>query len=417
MEKELKYVVGRYEPGEPADILFYSEVEGWTAERFIDEFHYLEEFVVPSKIRVHINSEGGSCVKGIGIFSVIQNSKIPTITINDGLAASMASVIWAAGGEFYMKDYSLLMIHNPFVGNHSDDPKVQQMVEAFKKQLSIVYSKRFGFDEARVKEIMDGKEGEDGTWFTAQEAVEAGFLPSDHIIVTPEATRAQLTGLLKDERNPSVISKVMAAASIFTKEKTQQTDIHSNNTAMTEQEIKLMAASLGIASDKATESNVLARIDQLKEIEAKYKTAEAALKEKEAQLTEVNNKLTASEAKATALQTQLDDTNAKLKVFEDDAKAAFDKKCEALVDEAVKACKINKEQRETFINLAKNDFKLAEDTLASIPARENLSKKINEDPENVKAALEGPKTEEEKLDERVKAVVGDDFKFASFSEE
>ena len=80
----------------------------------IRNFLWVESYIKPSKIRVLINSSGGSVLYGMSIFSVIRNSSIPTECINEGLAASMGSIVWAAGDKSLMRDYAILMIHNPF---------------------------------------------------------------------------------------------------------------------------------------------------------------------------------------------------------------------------------------------------------------------------------------------------------------
>ena len=106
MEKldSLKFVKGEVAYGKPADIYFYDDVEYWDVRQFVREFQYLVDYVEVSKIRVHIHSVGGSCHEGIKAFSTILNSSVPTETYNDGLAASMASMIWAAGKERCMRD-------------------------------------------------------------------------------------------------------------------------------------------------------------------------------------------------------------------------------------------------------------------------------------------------------------------------
>ena len=54
---------------------------------------------------------------------------------------------------------------------------------------------------------------------------------------------------------------------------------------------------------------------------------------------------------------------------------------------------------------------LAESTLASIPAREKISKEIADDPANIQATAEATKTAEQLMAEKVAEVVGADFKF------
>lgn len=113
--EKFKYVVGETKPNEPAYMRMYGRIDEYSARNFNDEFLWLQDYVKPSKIVISINSEGGSVLHGMGTYSIIQNSPIETETIVEGLAASMGSVLWAAGTRAYMRDYSILMIHNPFL--------------------------------------------------------------------------------------------------------------------------------------------------------------------------------------------------------------------------------------------------------------------------------------------------------------
>ena len=63
--------------------------------------------------------------------------------------------------------------------------------------------------------------------------------------------------------------------------------------------------------------------------------------------------------------------------------------------------------------MAQSNYSLAEGILASIPVREQISKEISKDPENVQAAANAAKTVEEKMADKVQSVVGKDFEFQS----
>lgn len=137
--------------------------------QFNNEFDYLENVVRPALIRVLINSEGGSVLYGMGTYSTIQNSKVPTECIIEGMAASMGSIIWAAGDRSLMRDYSILMIHNPFQPADGDEKEVSDLVKAFTKQIETVYRKRFGLKAELVRAIMDGAADRDGTFSMRRE--------------------------------------------------------------------------------------------------------------------------------------------------------------------------------------------------------------------------------------------------------
>lgn len=113
--QQFKHVVGQVKEGEPAIIRFFGAVTEDNVQCFNSEFLWIQDVIKPSKIIVLINSEGGSVVQGMSTFSIIQSCPIEVDCVIEGLAASMGSVIWAAGDNLFMHDYSILMIHNPFV--------------------------------------------------------------------------------------------------------------------------------------------------------------------------------------------------------------------------------------------------------------------------------------------------------------
>lgn len=434
---KFKCIKGSYEEGQPAHIYFYSDVNSWRVDDFIYEFKYLMNYVNPSEINVHINSGGGNCVDGISVFSLIQDCKIPTNTINDGIAASMGSVIWAAGDKQYMRDYAILMIHNPFAD--AKDKATQQAVDAFKKTLSIIYQKRFGLNEEQVTAIMDGKKDEDGTWMSASEAVKNGFISQSHVIETPQAVKDKIAASIKDIMEPqnicAEIGKVMNEVSGKTKDgflvfnqnaegdgknkdvffvfnqnadnltNNSQDSINQQNITKMNEQFTVVAALLGLAGTEATQDKVSANIKSLLDIKGKYESVTA-------ELTELKTKLTGSEAAVANLTKNLNETKAALKVYQDAEAAAKTAQIEALVEEAIKACKIEKDAKESWISMAQANFDLAKATLDSIPAREDIAAHIANDPDNKDNAGQAPKTPLEKeIEAKVQASVGADFKF------
>lgn len=408
--KELKFIKGSYCAGAPADIYYYTEVDYWSVQEFLCEFDYLVNYVNPSKIRIHINSVGGSVIDGMSVFAKIMDCPIPTECINDALAASMGSIIWAAGDELYMKDYALLMIHNPFC-DVCGDKQYNQATEAFTQQLKTIYIKRFGLSEEDVDNIMNGKDGGDGTFLTSTQAVEKGFVAQNHIIETPKAIKDQICSALNGANNIAQIRAVygLVTASLSDSTINQQkiTTIISNK--MDENKITVFAALLGLTGGKATEENVTASIKDLKAKADKFESVQKTLEETKAELTETKAELTGAQTSVKNLKDDLDKTKAALKTFQDAEAQAKEDKVNALIDKAVAECKISKEEREDYIKMAKDNYDLAEKILAKIPARDNLGKIVSEANQN--EAKDGLKTEEQKVMAKVEDVVGKDFQF------
>lgn len=406
--QKFRFIKGECRSGEPADICFYTDVDYWSVDSFLWEFDYLVNYVNPSKIRIHINSVGGSVVDGMSVFAKIQNCTIPTECINDALAASMGSIIWAAGDELYMKDYALLMIHNPFC-DRDGKSEYNQATEAFAKQLKTIYVKRFGLSEDEVEDIMNGKEGEDGTFLTASEAVEKGFISSDRIIETPAAIRNSLRAMMPQDLKD--VTRLQCAFSLAVPQMPECTinKQNTNTNKMEENKISVFAALVGLTGDKATPENVTAKITEINAKAEKAAALQTELDKVKSELTTVKAELTGSQTSVKNLTEDLDKTKAALKIYQDAEEEAKTAKVNALIDQAIKDCKINKDEREDYLKMAQDNYDLAEKVLAKIPARDNLGKVLGEDGTN--DAKKGMKTAEQQVIDKVNAVVGNDFEF------
>lgn len=409
--KEFKFIKGKCCAGSPADICFYTDVDYWSVDNFLWEFDYLVNYVSPSEIRIHINSVGGSCVEGMSVFAKIMDCKIPTKCINDALAASMGSIIWAAGDELYMKDYALLMIHNPFCENNNGDKEYNQVTEAFTQQLKTIYTKRFGLSDEEVQDIMDGKEGNDGTFLTAAQAVERGFVSADHIIETPKAIRDQIHAALKDVDDMAKIKAVLGLAAPQLPKATinEKDNQQLNSKTMEKNEINVVAALFGLTGEKATAENVSAQINEMKAKIEQFDALQASLEDTKNQLTKAQAELAGAETSVKNLTADLENANAALKQYKDAEDAAKADKVNALIEKAITDCKINMDEKETYIKIAENDFTLAESILAKIPARDNLGNIISE--ANKEVADKNIHTTEQQVQAKVDEVVGKSFKF------
>lgn len=406
---KFKFIKGTYAEGFPADICFYTDVDYWSVDDFLWEFRYLENYVNPSKIRIHVNSVGGSVVDGMSVFAKILDCKVPTETINDSLAASMGSIIWAAGDELYMKDYALLMIHNPFC-DANGKKEYNQATEAFTEQLKTIYMKRFGLSEEVVVDIMNGKEGEDGTFMTAAQAVEKGFIQADHVIETPSVIKNQIQAALKGVKDIAKIKAIFASIKDSDGDATTKAKNNNSNTEiMDENKISVFAALLGLTGEKATADCVSASITELKAKAEKAEAAQKELAEAKAELVKVNAELTGAQTSVNNLTEDLNQTKAALQTYKDAEATAKKEKVDALIEKAIKDCKINKEESEAYTKMAEADFDLAENVLSKIPARDNLGKVISQS--NQQGASAGLQTEEQKALEKVNEIVGKDFKF------
>lgn len=415
----LKYVVGKAETNQPAIIRFFGSVDSFSTDCFNEEFLWLQDYVKPSKIVVLINSDGGSVMYGMSTFSIIQSCPIEVDCIIEGIAASMGCVIWAAGDHLYMHDYSILMIHNPFVyDNDNEDANIKNMVNAFRKQIETIYVKRFGLSKDKVRAIMDGEGDADGTYLSAKEAVDAGILPATNIIKTSkqvvEKVKSQIEGVksvasicdimnsaLKEVDENKLLSEVVSIRTQNNQNFNPVVTGQEQNTMKENENVQFNAvtAQLGLEAETSLQS-VSARITQLI-------NAESELKNVKNELGELKIKFKGKETEVANLQKNLSDVEGQLKAYKDAEEDARNASIDAMVEDAIKAGKIDAGSKEDWVGMAKANLDMVKKTLDSIPGRDNIVDEIAKDPENKNDAEEAMKDVNAKLAEKVKAVVGD----------
>lgn len=407
---DLQLVLGEVKPGEVAQIRFFGKVTAQSTAQFNEEFEYLETVVRPSLIRVLINSEGGSVLHGMTTYATIQNSTVDTECVIEGMAASMGSVLWAAGKRSLMRDYSILMIHNPFLPS-AEEGEASELVKAFTRQIETIYRKRFSLTAGQVKNIMNGETGREGTFFDAELAVNAGIIPESNVLHTSpqlcEKVKNGISGLEDAEAIQNAMTKITEEEGDNPTPAQKIINLNTMNETTIPFELGAVAASLGF-KDKFEVKDVMSRISTLMNVEASF--TEATRK-----LTDAQTVIAGKDASIGNLQKDLAETVAKLSVFEkkesDEKKARIEK----LVEDAIADGRIGKESKPQWVEMANSNMELAEKTLASIPAREKITHEIAIDPDNVQAAKTAAKTAEERMAEQVNAVVGEKFEFKKMS--
>ncbi|NLD09776.1 MAG: Clp protease ClpP [Xanthomonadaceae bacterium] len=128
---------------------------------------------------IRINSTGGSVFHGMAIYSAIKAHDKPVTIYIDGLAASIASVIACASDDVRISEGAQMMIHNPmtwgFIEGDAEQiekeaAKVVNALKSSKEAILNIYESKTGMGRDELTSLMDSEK-----WYTAHEAVEAGF--------------------------------------------------------------------------------------------------------------------------------------------------------------------------------------------------------------------------------------------------
>ena len=145
---------------------------------------FLDSNGYDSDISLYINSPGGSVYDGLGIYDTMQTISSDIHTICTGMAASMASVLLAAGtaGKRSALTHSRVMIHQPLggaEGQASDIEITAREILKLKDELYQILSDHTGksMDEIR-------RDADRDFWMTSQEALDYGMI--DQIVTKAE---------------------------------------------------------------------------------------------------------------------------------------------------------------------------------------------------------------------------------------
>jgi len=155
--------------------------------------------ITAGTIHLRINSPGGSVFAARAIETALREHKARIVVHIDGVAASAATFIAMAGNEIIMAPGALFMIHKGWtfaMGNADDLRGTAELLDKVDGTLVDTYVARTGGDAKQISDWMAAE-----TWFTAREAVDAGFADS----VAESAPKAQASWKLDAyERAPKV---------------------------------------------------------------------------------------------------------------------------------------------------------------------------------------------------------------------
>mgnify|MGYP001969333761 CR=1 FL=1 len=145
-------------------------------------------------IVVNINSPGGEVEEGLAIFQLLKQHKGHVEVRILSMAASIASVIALAGDTVKMSKYGVLMVHDAWwgmFGNSRDLREAADHLDKVSERISQVYADKTGRPTQEMRALMQaGGSVLDGTYLTAEEALELGFidglLGADSVTTAPE---------------------------------------------------------------------------------------------------------------------------------------------------------------------------------------------------------------------------------------
>lgn len=151
-------------------------VDDTVANIIIAQLLFLQAEDPEKDIYLYINSPGGSVYAGLAIYDTLQYMSAPVNTMCMGMAASMASVLLAAGtkGKRAALPNSRIMIHQPSGGSQGTAADIEIMAKEIlyaRERLNAILAKHTGQSIEKIADDVDRDR-----FMSPQEAKEYGLI-------------------------------------------------------------------------------------------------------------------------------------------------------------------------------------------------------------------------------------------------
>ncbi|MBL70513.1 MAG: ATP-dependent Clp protease proteolytic subunit [Rhodobiaceae bacterium] len=151
-------------------------VEDYMASLITAQLLFLEAENPKKEISMYINSPGGVVTSGMAIYDTMQYIRAPVATLCIGQAASMGSLLLAAGesGMRFALPNARIMVHQPsggFQGQASDIERHAQEILDMRARLNKIYVQHTGQNLRKIEDAL-----ERDTFMTAEQAKDFGIV-------------------------------------------------------------------------------------------------------------------------------------------------------------------------------------------------------------------------------------------------
>ena len=82
------------------------------SSEYVDMMHRISNAGPADTVFMHLNTPGGQLDTGVQIINTLQNSQAKVVTILEGLAYSLGTLIFLVGDEMVVNDHCMMMFHN-----------------------------------------------------------------------------------------------------------------------------------------------------------------------------------------------------------------------------------------------------------------------------------------------------------------
>lgn len=159
-------------------IFIGTQIDDFVANAIVAQLLFLQMEDPKKDIHIYINTPGGSVTAGMAIYDTIRFMRCDVVTYCIGQAASMGTILLAAGtkGKRYALPNSRIMIHQPTggaTGQASDISIAAKEIIRWRKVINEILSKHSGKSVEQIE-----KDSDRDYFMTAEEAKAYGLVDS-----------------------------------------------------------------------------------------------------------------------------------------------------------------------------------------------------------------------------------------------
>ena len=161
---------------EQRKVFMWGMVDDDSAKHVVDRLLYLEMEKPNTEITLYINSPGGIITSGFAIHDVMKAISSPVSTVCMGFAASMGSILLAAGekGRRFIYPQARVMIHQPSGGVQGSSSDIEIATKEILKTRELIAKIYEEYCNQPFEKAM--KDMNRDHWMNAEESVAYGIV-------------------------------------------------------------------------------------------------------------------------------------------------------------------------------------------------------------------------------------------------
>lgn len=278
-------------------------------------------------VLVKIHSLGGDVDHALAIYDQLKDLKANVITQINGMCASAATILFAAGSERKISKNALFLVHKCWGYSRGNANQLEAAIESFKQidqRIMSIYKESGVVDEQKLNDLMNYNNGE-GKWIPATEVKDIGFATDIYNETAKAASFSRetfnnsklpeipeaFTNLISDKKENWFDQYKDKIIALFSSDGKDNTNTSINQNFIEMKKFPLMVALLALAAETVFEPEKGLNLteEQLQTIEdklAKFDSTETENKNLKAAKTKAESDLAAAIEKRDELQAKVD---------------------------------------------------------------------------------------------------------------